>query len=45
MCWRAKEKNGGDHTGYGQGSACLDDAVDQYLIFGDLPQDNLLCNS
>ena len=45
MCYRVKEKNGEDHTGYGQGSACLDDAVDQYLIFGDLPQDNLLCNS
>lgn len=45
MCWRAKEKNGEDHTGYGQGSACLDDAVDQYLIIVDLPQVNLLCNS
>ena len=44
MCWRAKEKTGGDHTGYGQGSACLDVAVDQYLIDGALRKANLLCN-
>lgn len=45
MFWRVKEKNGEGHTGYGQGSACLDDAVDQYLINEVSSKANLLCNS
>lgn len=45
MYWRAKEKNGEGHTDYDQGSACVDVAVDQYLIDGASPKANLLCNS
>ncbi|CAB4701042.1 unannotated protein [freshwater metagenome] len=34
---------GEGHTGYGRGSACVDDAVDNYLITGDIPVKNLTC--
>lgn len=33
------------HTAYGNGSTCVDDAVDGYLLQGELPADNpLLCS-
>jgi pimeloyl-ACP methyl ester carboxylesterase len=34
---------GEGHTGYGRGSACVDDAVDTYLINGTIPGKNLSC--
>ena len=34
---------GEGHTGYGRGSACTDDAVDQYLTTGKTPAKNLIC--
>lgn len=33
------------HTGYGRGSACVDDAVDKYLTTGAIPPKNLICRS
>jgi pimeloyl-ACP methyl ester carboxylesterase len=32
------------HTGQGRGSACVDDAVDQYLLQGKTPKKNLTCS-
>jgi hypothetical protein len=32
------------HTGQGRGSACVDDAVDAYLIQGISPKKNLTCS-
>ena len=32
------------HTGHGRGSACVDDAVDAYLLKGTLPSANLSCD-
>jgi pimeloyl-ACP methyl ester carboxylesterase len=32
------------HTGHGRGSACVDDAVDEYLLTGTLPKANLSCD-
>jgi hypothetical protein len=32
------------HTGHGRGSACVDDAVDEYLLTGTLPSANLSCD-
>ena len=32
------------HTGQGRGSACVDDAVDAYLLKGTLPSANLFCD-
>jgi pimeloyl-ACP methyl ester carboxylesterase len=32
------------HTGQGRGSACVDDAVDAYLLEGKTPKKNLTCN-
>ena len=32
------------HTGHGRGSACVDDAVDEYLLTGRLPTANLSCD-
>ena len=34
---------GEGHTGYGRGSACVDDAVDAYLLTGTAPTKNLIC--
>jgi pimeloyl-ACP methyl ester carboxylesterase len=36
---------GEGHTGYGRGSACVDDAVDTYLITGETSFKALKCNS
>ncbi len=34
---------GEGHTGYGQGNACVDDAVDAYLLTGEAPRTDLRC--
>ena len=36
---------GEGHTGYGRGSACVDNAVDRYLITGVIPTKNLTCRN
>lgn len=36
-------REGDGHTAYGQGSSCTDDAVDSYLIDGDVPDDGTTC--
>lgn len=36
-------REGEGHTGYNKGNACVDDAVEQYLIEGTVPQDGLRC--
>lgn len=35
---------GEGHTGYGRGSACIDTAVDSYLINREMPLKNLICS-
>jgi hypothetical protein len=35
--------DGDGHTGHGRGSACVDDAVDVYLLKGTLPGGALTC--
>jgi pimeloyl-ACP methyl ester carboxylesterase len=35
---------GTNHTAYGEGSTCIDEAVDAYLLRGDLPQAGLVCS-
>ena len=35
--------NGDGHLGQGRGSACVDDAVDAYLLDGKSPKENLSC--
>ena len=35
--------DGVGHTAYGDGNACVDDAVDQYLLKGTLPKKDLVC--
>lgn len=34
---------GEGHTGYQQGSSCVDDAVDRYFVKDEVPQDGLRC--
>ncbi len=36
-------RDGDGHTGYHMGNACVDDAIDAYLIDGDVPNDGLEC--
>jgi pimeloyl-ACP methyl ester carboxylesterase len=36
--------NADGHTGQGRGSACVDDAVDAYLLEGISPKKNLICS-
>jgi len=36
-------REGEGHTGYNKGSACVDDAVESYLIEGTVPEDGLRC--
>jgi pimeloyl-ACP methyl ester carboxylesterase len=36
--------DGDGHTGHGRGSACVDDAVDAFLLKGTLPTANLSCD-
>ncbi len=32
------------HTAYGEGSSCVDDAVDRYLLKGTVPKQDLVCS-
>ncbi len=36
-------RDGDGHTGYGVGNACVDEAVESYLVEGTVPQDGLSC--
>jgi pimeloyl-ACP methyl ester carboxylesterase len=36
-------RNGDGHTGYNAGNACVDAAVDQYLVAGEVPADPTIC--
>lgn len=36
-------RDGDGHTGYNMGNDCVDDAVDDYLLDGDVPKDGLKC--
>lgn len=36
-------REGNGHTGYKQGSKCVDTAVDRYLVTGTPPQADLTC--
>lgn len=36
-------RDGDGHTGYNAGNQCVDDAVEDYLIEGEVPQDGLSC--
>lgn len=36
-------RDGDGHTGYGQGDACVDTAVEDYLLDGTAPEDDLRC--
>ncbi|MFN8195509.1 MAG: alpha/beta hydrolase [Nocardioidaceae bacterium] len=36
-------RDGDGHTGYNSGNACVDDAVEGYLVDGTVPQDGLTC--
>ena len=38
-------RKGVGHTGYGQGSTCIDDAVDAYLLNGSLPVEGTTCQT
>ena len=37
--------NSQGHTGYNRGSACVDQAVEKYLISGQIPAQNISCGS
>jgi len=36
-------RDGDGHTGYNTGNSCVDSAVEDYLLRGDVPQDGLAC--
>ncbi|MCW2791293.1 MAG: tripeptidyl-peptidase Serine peptidase family, partial [Nocardioides sp.] len=36
-------RDGDGHTAYNTGNACIDDAVERYLIVGTVPRDGLSC--
>jgi pimeloyl-ACP methyl ester carboxylesterase len=36
--------NGTNHTAYGEGSSCINEAVDGYLLTGALPDEGLVCS-
>lgn len=36
--------DGYGHTAYSQGSSCIDEAVDAYLLKGTMPKDGLVCS-
>jgi hypothetical protein len=36
-------RDGDGHTGYHQGNACVDQAVEGYLVSGIVPKDGLSC--
>ena len=37
-------RDGDGHTGYRRGSACVDTAVEAYLVSGTVPKHNLSCS-
>jgi pimeloyl-ACP methyl ester carboxylesterase len=37
-------RDGDGHTGYGQGSDCVDDAIEAYLVSGTVPREDLTCS-
>jgi pimeloyl-ACP methyl ester carboxylesterase len=36
-------RDGDGHTGYGQGNDCVDSAVDEYFVQGEVPAEDLQC--
>ena len=36
-------RDGDGHTGYNSGNACVDEAVESYLVSGVVPEDGLSC--
>lgn len=36
-------RDGDGHTGYNAGNACVDDAIDRYLVSGEAPDDPTMC--
>lgn len=36
-------RDGDGHTAYGAGNACIDDAINTYLVTGDPPADDTMC--
>jgi hypothetical protein len=36
-------RNGDGHTGFHQGNACVDNAVQGYLVHGRVPRNGLAC--
>jgi hypothetical protein len=36
-------RDGDGHTGYNAGNACVDDAVDRYLVSGEIPVNPTIC--
>ena len=36
-------RDGDGHTGFHQGNPCVDNAVEKYLLAGNVPQDGLSC--
>lgn len=38
-------REGEGHTGFNKGNACVDDAVEAYLLEGTVPTDDLVCRS
>ena len=37
-------REGEGHTGYNKGNACVDDAVEAYLLEGTVPQGDVICD-
>ena len=36
-------RDGDGHTGYNAGNECVDDAVEAYLVSGEVPKDTVSC--
>jgi pimeloyl-ACP methyl ester carboxylesterase len=36
-------RDGDGHTAYGRGNACIDEAINSYLVTGDPPEDGTVC--
>ena len=36
-------RDGDGHTGYNSGNACVDEAIEDYLVDGTVPEDGLSC--
>jgi pimeloyl-ACP methyl ester carboxylesterase len=37
-------RDGDGHTGYGQGSTCVDDTIEHYLVSGTVPRQDVRCS-